>query len=265
MIYNVVKNYDWTSVPRGAPIRNSTPSIKLRSYKLKSSQIMQSVRGFQALEEGGGVSGAKDFYEKLYADSTTQEDDFIFPYFGDSIRSFSNTFGDTFQSGIGGAGGMLNDLNQGVKSFVGAGAELVNLYDTAINQQERPGTYVESPKFYQYGDESDSEVDVQFVLSNTMDADSISTNKELIHKLIKINRPLRINSISMEPPRIYKLIIPGQRFIRWAYCSTLSIDMIGARREINGVVTPEAYGVKLGFKSLTTEHAGFMDEVGGGL
>jgi len=36
--------------------------------------------------------------------------------------------------------------------------------------------------------------------------------------------------------------------------------MLGTRREINGVITPEGYEITMAFTSLTLEHAGFMKE-----
>lgn len=279
--YDVVKEYDWTSAPKGSGYRKKAPRVWVKSYKLKSNQIMQAIQGFVAIAtEGGGSGDAKSFYDKMYGEATTPEDDFNFPFLGDNLRSFSNTFGDTFQSGIGGSGGIAGELYEGAKGFVGGIGQFANVTDkdslknafeaaknkdfsgvaSIIGQGGNPGTYVESPMFYQF-EKNDGPLEVSFVLSNTINADSLEKNKNLIYRLTYINRPLRKNSIAVDPPRIYQVKVPGHRFIRWAYCSNFSVDMIGARREINGVIVPEGYQITMAFQSLTLEHAGFMKEL----
>jgi hypothetical protein len=289
--YDVVKEYDWTSSPRGSGMRGKAPRVWVKSYKLKSNQIMQAIQGFVAIATEGGSGDAKSFYDKMYGEATEPEDDFNFPFFSDNVRSFSNTFGDTFQNGIGGSGGIGGNIFEGAKSIVGGVGQVLNLSDGAslksaagsvasaagnalkgnikgagadiisaaktMGSSGNPGTYIESPMFYQF-EKNDGPLEVSFVLSNTINADSIEKNKTLIHKLTEINRPLRKNSIAVDPPRIYQVKVPGHRFIRWAYCNNFSVNLLGTRREINGVIVPEAYQITMSFQSLTLEHAGFL-------
>lgn len=274
--YDVVKDYDWTSSPRGSGMRKKAPRVWVKSYKLVSNQIMHSIQGFLAITDS---TDAKTFYEKLYSDATTAEDDFNFPFFGDNVRSFSNTFGDTFQSGSGGGGGVGADLFEGVKGFVGGAANLLNITDenslgkakdsvmagdfrgaiSALGKGGNPGSYVETPMFYQF-EKSDGPLQVSFVLANTINADSVDKNHNLVQRLQYINRPLRKSSIAVDPPRIFQVKVPGHRFIKWAYCSDFSLNLLGTRREINGVIVPEAYQIDMSFTSLTLEHAGFLKE-----
>ena len=114
--------------------------------------------------------------------------------------------------------------------------------------------------FYQF-DKNDSPINVSFILSNTINEDSLEKNKKLIHKLTEINRPLRRNSIAVDPPRIYQVRVPGHRFIRWAFCNSFDVKLKGARRIIEDVVVPEAYEISMSFQSLTLEHAGFLKRV----
>jgi hypothetical protein len=117
--------------------------------------------------------------------------------------------------------------------------------------------------FYQY-EKSDSPLEVSFILANTLNSDAYLDNMELVNYLTRINRPKRINSIAVEPPRIYKVRVNGLRFMRWAYCSGMNISMIGMKREINGVIVPEAYLISMTLTSLTMEHSGFMDKITNG-
>jgi hypothetical protein len=251
--YDVVKDYDWTSSPRGSGMRKKAPRVWVKSYKINSNQIMQSVKNYLNIASQAG-GDAKKFYDNMYGDSTTAEDDFNFPFFGDNVRSFSNTFGDTFQNGIGSGGGVGTALNDIVKNVAGLAADITGFI------KGDPGSYVETPMFYQF-EKSDGPLQVSFVLANTINADSVDKNHNLIQRLTYINRPLRKDSIAVDPPRIYQVKVPGHRFIRWAYCSDFSINLIGTRREINGVIVPEAYQIDMSFQSLTLEHAGFGKEV----
>tara|TARA_R110002074_G_scaffold51396_1_gene129956 strand:+ start:102 stop:959 length:858 start_codon:yes stop_codon:yes gene_type:complete len=282
--YDVVKDYDWTSSPRGSGMRKKAPRVWVKSYKLKSNQILQAIQGFIAIAEGSTGGDAKSFYDKLYGDATTPEDDFNFPFFSDNVRSFSNTFGDTFQGGIGGSGGIGSGVNEAIKGFAGGAAQVANFGKDAAATDwgdvgskilskdfsgalgavggtgGNPGAYIESPMFYQF-DKSDGSLAVSFVVSNTINADSIDKNHKLVQRLTFINRPLRKDSVAVDPPRIYKVKVPGQRFIRWAYCESFAVNLLGTKREINGVIVPEAYRIDMSFKSLTLEHAGFGEEV----
>jgi hypothetical protein len=286
--FDVVKNYDWTSIPRGSGLRKSAPRVWVKSFKINSNEALNRLKSYL---NAAAVQSPKTFYEKLYSNAQ-EEDDFNFPYFADGIRSFSNTFGDTFQNGFGGGGGIGGGLDTLIQTGLGIGGQvgammgtdaLQSGMDTANRAKEsgasvtdsmmaglgaflgnpgkgsNPGSYIETPKMYQY-EMNDSALEVSFALSNTINAD-YQKNTELVKKLTTINRPKRINSIAMEPPRIYQVKIPGQRFIKWAYCSSFSTSMLGTKREIGGVITPEGYMVSMSFTSLTTEVSNFMDDV----
>lgn len=284
MKYDVVKEYDWTSSPRGSGMRKKAPRVWVKSYKINSNQIITSIENYLNIAKNAG-GDAKSFYDNMYGNgTTTPEDDFNFPFFSDNVRSFGNTFGDTFQNGIGQGGGIGETANAMIESAMGTVAEVTNLVSSeswgkagsqmksgkfldaistmgsSLAKGGNPGTYIETPMFYQF-EKNDAPLEVSFVLSNTINPDSLEKNKNLIYRLTYINRPLRKNSIAVDPPRIYQVKVPGHRFIRWAYCNNFSVNLLGTRREINGVIVPEAYQITMSFQSLTLEHAGFMKEL----
>ena len=264
--FDIVKEYDWTSAPRGSSIRKEVPMVWLKSYKIKSNQIMTMIEGYKAI---GQNKTAEEFYRGIYGTSTEPEDDFRFPFFGDNVRSFSNTFGDTFQDGLGNGGGIGDSFKNKLNTAIGMGAQLGgnimglvssdmnNITNALTEGRSAPGSYVETPMFYQY-EKNDSALDITFTLLNTVNSDSVSLNHKLVQKLTEINRPNRITSIAIEPPRIYKVRVYGQRFIQWAYCSQFSVQLLGYRRMINGIIHPEAYQISMSMQSLTLEHAGFI-------
>jgi hypothetical protein len=267
-MFNIVKDYDWTSSPRGSSIRKEAPMVWLKSYKLISNQIMSMIEGYKAI---GQSTDARQFYEKMYSSSTEPEDDFRLPYFGDDVRSFSNTFGDTFQDGLGNGGGIGESFKNDINRAIGMGAQgginipglttgdMSSIKNTISRSNSAPGSYVETPMFYQF-EKNDSALDITFTLLNTVNEDAVKMNHELVKKLTEINRPLRVDSISVVPPRIYKVRVYGQRYMRWAYCEQFSVQLLGYRRMLEGVIHPEAYRISMSMKSLTLEHAGFNSE-----
>lgn len=285
--YNIVKDYDWTSIPRGSGMRERAPRVLLRSYKIKSSESLNRLKGYV------NVAAKKDadtFYNELYSNAE-KEDTFTIPFLGDSVRSFSNEYGDTFQSAFMGSvdsalmgasklygefgtynvaenmkQGFNNtiDAAKGVAADLGAGKSLQDIVKNANSEMTKnfstaPGSYIETPKLYQYA-QNDSGLDISFVLSNTINSD-YEKNTKLVEHLTRINRPKRENSIIMEPPRIYEVRLSGVRYIKWASCSNFSVSFIGTKRMIGGKIIPEGYVISMTMTSLTTEVSNFMDKI----
>jgi hypothetical protein len=277
--YNVVKDYDWTSVPRGAALRNDAPKVVLRSYRIVSNQIIDRLTSYLEVAN----KSADQFYNDLYK-SAKQEDDFYFPYFSDQARSFNNTFGDTFQDGFGGGSGIGSTLDATAQKYIGGAATLgamvgdegLNAAGSAISKGNisgavgaamggiasggSPGSYIETPKMYDYSSANEGSMEISFILSNTLNSD-FNKNYELVKKLIEINRPKRNDAISMDPPRIFKAKLYGYRYMPWAYCSQFSVRLLGTKRMVGGVIMPEAYEINMGLQPLTAEPSNFMKKV----
>lgn len=284
---NIVKNYDWTSAPRGSGYRKNAPVAIVTSYKLKSNQILSMLSNYLNIVENQGGDSAAKFYDRMYGESTEKEDTFNFPFFSDNVRSFSNNFGDTFQSGIGGGDGIGASFTGSINELIGRAGELKSIFgDEAVGNAAgqiakgdvggayeslksgaknggNPGTYIETPMFYQF-EKNDGPLEITFTLSNTINDDN-DKNYKLIKYLTKINRPLRLNSIAVDPPRIFRVKVPGHRNMRWASCQAFNVNLMGTRRLIpidgNPVIVPDAYQISMSFQSLTLEHGGFLDDV----
>jgi hypothetical protein len=284
--YNIVKDYDWTSIPRGSGLRSRAPRVILRSYKITSSEALNRIKNYINVFTS---KDSKTFYDELYKNAKL-EDNFNIPFLADNVRSFSNEFGDTFQSAALGtidniAGSAAKEYGQiqTLRPLDNAKQGVKNIYNTALNAGKdladrsfmevvqnakknvssgfstAPGSYIETPKLYQYA-QNDSPLEISFVLANTINSD-YDKNTKLIEHLTRINRPKRINSMIMEPPRIYTVNLKGVRFIRWAYCSNFSVNFLGTKRVIDDKIIPEGYSVSMTMTSLTTEVSNFMDEI----
>ncbi len=283
---NVVKDYDWTSTPRGASLRSDAPKVLVKSYKVKSNLLLNRLKSY--IEVGKTIVGAgsKQFYEQLYGNATEPEDDFLFPYFENSSRNISNSWGDTFVNGFGGSS-VGQGIDTAARGYMGIVSELKTLIPSkeagnealaimssenigakeklagmasALSQGSSPGSYIESPKFYDYSQAQEGALNVRFTLSNTLNSD-FDKNYKLVKKLIEINKPKRNDAISVDPPRIYRVKLYGHRYMPWAYVNSLNIDMIGTKRMINNIIVPEAYDINIAFQPLTIEVSNFMEEV----
>ena len=314
--YDLVNQYDWTSIARNSPMRNEAPAAYVTAYNLEFSQLRSFIDGYLNILGVNTKKGAKsadpglDFYKKLYGTSSEPITRFSFPFFSDNIRGFTSEFSDSFSpisqrgakmlggeflTGLGGAaesivGGSValgsavanigNLSNDGDKSFVdkvyktgvktankGISGLLGKDIDLAPGLQTvgAPGSYIETPKFYQYSN-TDNGLEISFALSNTLNDDAKNQNHKFITDFTRMNRPYRTGPIGMTFPAIYNIVVPGQRYIMWASLESFNVGLLGMRRRIktpNGGsrVIPEAYSCQFTFKSLTIEAANFMDEI----
>ena len=318
--YDLVNQYDWTSVARGSQMRNEAPAAYVTAYELEFSQLRSFIDGylnilspthFGTINKKGATSAnpGLDFYKRLYGTSTEPITRFSFPFFSDNIRGFTSEFSDSFspisQRGAKVLGGeFLQGLGGAGESIVGGAAALANavtnigdasdnsggksfvdkVYKTAVNTSNdvfskllnkdvnlgkqtvgAPGTYIETPQFYQYSN-TDNGLELSFALSNTLNDDAKDQNHKFITDFTRMNRPYRTGPIGMTFPAIYNVVIPGQRYIMWASLESFNVGLLGMRRRIklpNGGsrVIPEAYSCQFTFKSLTIEAANFMDEI----
>ena len=318
--YDVVNEYDWTSVSRRSPMRNEAPSVYISAYNLEFSQLRTFIDGYiNVLSPTHGLdkkaAPAKDpgmqFYRNLYGTGTSLITRLNLPFFTDNIRAFTTEFADTFspvsqrgaqmmggefmtglgaagESVLGGAAALASNIanigaaaeNAGNKSVIdkvskaairGTNKAFNLAFGLDVDFQKNeglqtigaPGTYIETPKFYQYSP-TDSGLEISFALSNTLNDDSIRMNKKFIKDFTRMNRPYRTGSIGMTFPAIYNIVLPGQRYIQWASLESFNINMIGMRRRIrlpNGgsEVVPEGYTCNFNFRSLTLEAANFLD------
>ena len=94
--------------------------------------------------------------------------EYIFPFFSDEMRAFQNNFGD--QGPLGSqVGSQAGAVMEGVSDTLNMGKAFANEYlaQGNLDTQGAAGSYVETPKFYNYT-ENENAVDVQFPLINTL-------------------------------------------------------------------------------------------------
>ena len=302
--FDVVKDYSWTTVPKGADLRKDAPAANVTSYELEESQLRSFVSGWVNVGNAKSQDPMK-FYDGIYKIKAGSETEYSFPFFEDNFRSYSNNYADTFSqisqrgaqmmgAGMAEGSGVAEELilgsaalaqqsgntiiqdiskkagsvaNKGVNwALDKIGRENMGLdkgyqfkIPEANNPAEFPGTYVETPKFYQYA-ATDTGVEINFLLSNTITEGDTQKNQDLIKNIIKESRPKRGGAIELTFPRIYTIKIPGLRYVKWAYLANAAFNLVGQRRLIDKKIVPEAYAISLVFNSLTIEVENFIDE-----
>lgn len=263
---DIVTNYKWTTTQ--GSYKGEAPRVFATAYGIESNAIADAISSYYKLigesTRAGefissiGIGSGVKYYNNMH--KTKGKEQFIFPFFGDDVRSLSNSWGDSYV-------GSTNGTNTGVE-YIGTLKNAADMSVNLINQVNalasgKPGALFEPPKFYQYS-QDEGPVTVSFVLINTDAEGDAAKNYKLVTKLINENRFKRDdgNPFLVTPPKLWSVIVPGYRAIRWASCN-VSISLLGTRRYIdldNGkVLIPEGYNVTLTFTPLYTEPNNFAE------
>lgn len=227
----------------------------------KSSEgILSSLRGESA------SSDVLKAYEGLYI---TEDTKFVYrmPYFENVANAVSNAFANDDKILTGTFG-----LGAAVAGAANIAEKLAYGVTTSTNMME-PGIYIEKPQFYSFGSSGDS-VTFNFPLINTGWAtfEDVQRNWQLIYMLIYQNRPNRKTRELIDPPCIYEVMIPGVKYMPYAFVSNLTVSFMGSRRSyyINipsksgggsskiQTIIPDAYMVSMSLKGLIGESQNFL-------
>lgn len=247
---NIVTGYKWTTVT--GSILNEAPRIFANTFKVDDNDILNAIQNWFSIGTSG--KGGKEYYNQLH--KATKKEDWVFPFFGDEVRQFSNSWEDSY---VGSTNGTQIAGAQITKAAAELASAVIQTKETfAAMFSKSPGSLFEPPKFYQY-DASDGPVTVEFTLINTDSEEAPEKNYNLVQQLIKENRFTRAESgLAVTPPYLWSVTVPGYRAIRWASCA-VSVSMLGMRKLVDNRLTPEGYRVSLTFTSLYTEPSNFMD------
>jgi hypothetical protein len=147
---------------------------------------------------------------------------YVLPYFEDYYSSSQNIFGD--DSG-----------NQNLSNLIKVPADLLQSAAGAAGALSAPFgfSFQEKAKFYNFPSEGE-EFSLTFPLINTgnIDFNQVVRNWQLLFLLLYQNKPSRINRNIIEPPVVYEVGIPGQKFYPFCYMTGLEVNFKGSRREL---------------------------------
>jgi hypothetical protein len=147
---------------------------------------------------------------------------YVLPYFEDYYSSSQNIFGD--DSG-----------NQNLSNLIKIPGDLLQSAAGAAGALSAPFgfSFQEKAKFYNFPSEGE-EFSLTFPLINTgnIDFNQVVKNWQFLFLLLYQNKPSRINRNIIEPPVVYEVGIPGQKFYPFCYMTGLEVSFKGSRREL---------------------------------
>ena len=150
---DIVRDYDWTSVPRGSGLREEAPCAICTAHILENNQLQQFLGGYintlETMEVQPGQDKGLKFYKGLYKTTGPPVGTFFFPFFTDNYRAFSNEYDNSFSSisqrgaDMIGAEVIENLIGGGIelgKNIAGVGAGLID----AFKDTEKDGETVKA-------------------------------------------------------------------------------------------------------------------------
>lgn len=189
--------------------------------------------------------------------------EYIFPYLEDRAMDASPRFA-SFDSVLKG------NISKGIAGKV---SNLIQGELLSAPELSQPGVYIEQPQLMDISSSSSSDITVTFPLLNTLSYENAVKNYQLLWLLAFQNKPYRESKTVVTPAKVYRVFVPGIKYLHFAHISNLSVDFLGVRRTVRipmptvagtpeqvNVIMPDAYKVSITFKSLTTDMGNFMIE-----
>jgi hypothetical protein len=201
-------------------------------------------------------ASSDDPYEGLYSPEETGFK-YTFPYYTSLLKEKRSSYSDTYNAN--GMGALPTFLDSTINNYTAKRDP-----GKGVRALVEPGLFIEKTKFYNFGD--NESISFSFPLLNTISREQINENYQFLFLLIYQNTMYRKDRSAFIPPCIYEVLVPGTRYMKWAYISRLSVDFIGTRRMIEvdsgiGVfktIVPEAYNVNISVTSLHEEAGNFL-------
>lgn len=166
------------------------------------------------------------------------------PHFTNDLFSIDNSFQDSYQQPY-----IFGDIEQTIKEY---SEKFIS--PTALTE---PGTYIQRPKFYNFSSTGAS-LNIQFTLFNTLNEMMFLQNSQLITKLILANTSRRIDKVTVKPPCLYEVTVPGKAFYPYCYVKSLKVEHVGVKRLVKNsinkqAIVPDAYSVNITVESLVSD------------
>lgn len=197
------------------------------SWKAMATQLRDSVINNSSMSSMGKGANVKYNdplapYMGMYSVMSTGFK-YVLPYMEDSFINNNNAFGDSLSS-------VQNDgllkLAYGAAKFAKGLGDALNL-----NKLVAPGRLIENPKAFTFEGREKSYT-VTFPLLNTKSYNEVVRNWQFLYLLAYQNTPNRVNRDLIDPPCIYEAYIPGVWYSKYSAITNMSVEYVGARREM---------------------------------
>lgn len=171
----------------------------------------ESGPGYKAAEAADPMRPYKELY---YRQPTGFK--YGLPYTSDPVYERTNSFGQVKPVKI------LSNLSEALAE---ASSSL------SLNKMLAPGQYIEKPTTFDFTGREKSYT-VNFPLFNTKDFVEIIKNWQFLYLMTYQNTPNRQSKDLILPACIYEAYIPGVWYAKYASITNLSVEFLGARREM---------------------------------
>lgn len=201
----------------GLASKATTSGVNAAQTATSNSQILQEINNISDDNNFLMEDPLLRAYKDLYITEPTGFS-YILPYFEDYVNGSANQFGEDA------AASPLQSIAAGIKGF----ADIAG-----IAQRPFGFSFQERAKFYNFPQTGEA-ITVNFPLINTGSAtfEDVIKNWQFIFLLLYQNKPSRLNRTVVEPPVIYQVEIPGQKFLPYCYISELQVTFKGSRRTV---------------------------------
>lgn len=205
-----------------ASLKNLMSSASLIKQEDVQAQVSKSQNVLRGSQVSMQLADPMNPYSFLYTVLDTGFK-YTFPFMENNFMSHLNSFGDATTNYSGGS------LPSAVLDSVAGLNMMVSKFN--LEKMTAPGRLIEEPKAFTFSGREKSYT-VKFPLFNTLSYADIVKNWQFLFLLGYQNTPNRINRDMVDPPCIYECYIPGVWYSKYAAITDLTVDFVGARREM---------------------------------
>lgn len=219
----------WTASDYTAEALNNMPYVQMIEYYQEYGQILNGINNWAAKVE----AGFRDAYKGLYLGKATGNS-YKIPFF----ENYHHGTSQNWQENQGGIGGKL--------------AELGNMVEN-VGKAFLPSAGIVYPK--SWAGTSENSFPIAFDLINTVNPEiDIPKNFKFLKTIVGQSLHTQEDVLTITPPCIYEVLIPGIRWAPAAVISNLNIINKGTMtRTTQWGIVPDAWGVTITIRELINE------------
>lgn len=240
----------WTTTPYSSEALKELPFIEMQGWEQTWSSVIGDINAwyerFNNIGEGGNP------FAGLYVGARKSK--YVLPYFNEYHHAVSQSWG----AGQGPIGSSMQDLTKLAETVARVVLPAAGILFPQSYEGSNPGTY-----------------SFNFNLINTNAGDggeisnNIKKNREFLESFIKDNLHNLNGCMSITPPLIYEIYIPGIRWSPAAVITSLNVNNKGTmNNNINGIIEkmplnyiyPDAWEVSVGITELINETKSIYDD-----
>lgn len=186
------------------------------AYGFIASKVTGDKKGELNAREQFKQDAKGDAYAKMYTGKYTGNL-YIFPYFSETNHGLTTSWGV--------ADGMLKKVDAGLQDVRNVGSVVSNQYPADTKRQ-------------MFKSVENTGIQFDFYLFNTLADDPvriIKNNYNLLRVLLHNNLPEKTSAVTLRPPVIYSIDIPGVRYSPAAYINNINVENVG---QVNNLLLP---------------------------